>query len=448
MPDAGHSALEPGIRAALVNATESYRLSVADEELFAPRFPWEAVEAGHTLRSMTFELPPEQTGAAAWYGPEMARRTDWQMPLSPAEIAEVEAATKALASREADIAAITPRDFPLPTLGPKLKARVEGEVLNGRGFLLLRGLPVERWTMREAATAFFGLGSPSRQRALAERQGPCAGPCPGSRPRRRTIPTSASTRPTSARPIHTNSCDIVGLLCLKTAKSGGLSALVSSTTIFNEMRRRRPDLLKLLFEPLATDRRGEVPEGQKPYFEIPVFNWHKGYLTRDLPAPVHRFGAALRRRAAAVAGACRGARHVRRAGQRSQRCIMFMEFKPGDVQLVHNHTMLHDRTGFVDWPEPERRRHLLRLWLAAAEARPLPRGIRPALRQRDGRRSRRHHRARHQAARAACSGVTQLSDREAVDPDARSSLSEGRRKKPPLLGTTYGQRSNRGRRPG
>ena len=59
---------------------------------------------------------------------------------------------------------------------------------------------------------------------------------------------------------HTDSCDIVGLLCLKTAQSGGLSALVSSTTIFNEMRRRRPDLLKLLFQPLATDRRGEVPE--------------------------------------------------------------------------------------------------------------------------------------------------------------------------------------------
>lgn len=108
---------------------------------------------------MTFELPPEQTGAAAWYGPEMTRRTEWQMPLSPSEIAEVEAATKALASREADIAAITPTEFPLPTLAPKLKARVEGEVLNGRGFLLLRGLPVERWTMRESATAFFGLGA-------------------------------------------------------------------------------------------------------------------------------------------------------------------------------------------------------------------------------------------------------------------------------------------------
>ena len=108
---------------------------------------------------MSFELPPEQTGPAAWYGPEMARRTEWLMPLGAAEIAEIEQVTRTLAAREADIAAITARDFPLPTLAPRLTRRVEDEVLNGRGFLLLRGLPVERWTMRESATAFYGLGA-------------------------------------------------------------------------------------------------------------------------------------------------------------------------------------------------------------------------------------------------------------------------------------------------
>ena len=99
-----------------------------------------------------FELPPEQTGEAAWYGPAMAQRTDWLMPLAAAEIAEIETAARALAAREADIASIAARDFPLPSLGPRLAARVRNEVLNGRGFLLLRGLPVERWSMREAAT--------------------------------------------------------------------------------------------------------------------------------------------------------------------------------------------------------------------------------------------------------------------------------------------------------
>jgi hypothetical protein len=146
---------------------------------------------------------------------------------------------------------------------------------------------------------------------------------------------------------------------------------VSSTTIFNEMRRRRPDLLKLLFEPVATDRRGEVPEGQKPYFQIPTFNWHKGFLTaiyqRQYIDSAQRFADAPRLTAAHVE-----ALDMFDSLANDPKLSLFMEFKPGDVQLVHNHTMLHDRTGFVDWPEPERRRHLLRLWLAAADARPLP----------------------------------------------------------------------------
>jgi hypothetical protein len=319
---------------------------------------------------MTFELPPEQTGAAAWYGPEMVKRTDWQMPLSPAEIAEVEAATRALASREADIAAITPKEFPLPTLAPRLKARVEGEVLNGRGFLLLRGLPVERWTMRESATAFYGLGAHLGSARSQNGKGHVLGHVQDlgldvTDPNVRIYQTH------ERQTYHTDSCDIVGLLCLKTAQSGGLSALVSSTTIFNEMRRMRPDLLELLFQPIATDRRGEVPEGRKPYFEIPVLNWHEGFLTaiyqRQYVDSAQRFADAPRLTPAQVE-----ALDMFDALANDPRLHLFMEFRPGDVQLVHNHTMLHDRTAFVDWPEPARRRHLLRLWLAADHARPLP----------------------------------------------------------------------------
>ena len=319
---------------------------------------------------MTFELPPEQTTEAAWYGPEITKRSDWAMPLTAAEIAEVESATKALASRGADIAAIKAKDFPLPTLASKLKARVSAEVLNGRGFLLLRGLPVERWTMQESATAFYGLGAHLGSARSQNGKGHVLGHVQDlgldvNDPNVRIYQTH------ERQTYHTDSCDIVGLLCLKTAKSGGLSALVSSTTIFNEMRRQRPDLLKLLFQPIATDRRGEVPEGQKPYFEIPVFNWHKGFLTaiyqRQYIDSAQRFADAPR-----LSPKLKEALDLFDALTNDPRLHMFMEFRPGDVQLVHNHTMLHDRTSFVDWPEPERRRHLLRLWLAADEARPLP----------------------------------------------------------------------------
>lgn len=319
---------------------------------------------------MSYELPPEQTGAAAWYGPEIAKRIDWQMPLSDAEVAEVEAATRALVARDADIAVLKPQDFPLPTLGAKLRARVDDEVLNGRGFLLLRGLPVERWSIRESATAFFGLGAHLGSARSQNGKGHVLGHVQDlgldvNDPNVRIYQTH------ERQTYHTDSCDIVGLLCLKTAKSGGLSALVSSTTIFNEMRRRRPDLLKLLFQPIATDRRGEVPEGQKPFFEIPVFNWHQGYLTaiyqRQYIDSAQRFPEAPRHTPELVE-----ALDLFDSLANDPALNTFMEFRPGDVQLVHNHTMLHDRTGFEDWPEPERRRHLLRLWLAAERARPLP----------------------------------------------------------------------------
>ena len=318
----------------------------------------------------TIELPPEQTGAAAWYGPEMTRSTEWLMPLSAAEIAEVESATKKLVARDADIAALKPSDFPLPMLARKLKARVTDEVLNGRGFLLMRGLPVERWTMREAATAFFGLGTHLGSARSQNGKGHVLGHVQDlgldvHDPNVRIYQTH------ERQTFHTDSCDIVGLFCLKTARSGGLSALVSSTTIFNEMRRHRPDLLKLLFEPLATDRRGEVPEGQKPYFQIPLFSWHKGFLTaiyqRQYIDSAQRFPDAPRLTPERVE-----ALDMFDALTNDPKLNMFMEFKPGDVQLVHNHTLLHDRTSFVDWAEPERKRHLLRLWLAADRARPLP----------------------------------------------------------------------------
>ncbi|WP_428676558.1 TauD/TfdA family dioxygenase [Reyranella sp.] len=319
---------------------------------------------------MSYELPPEQTGAAAWYGPEIARRDDWMMPLSAAEVAEVEAATQALVARDADIAVLKPKDFPLPTLGAKLRSRVGEEVLNGRGFLLLRGLPVDRWSIRESATAFFGLGAHLGSARSQNGKGHVLGHVQDlgldvNDPNVRIYQTH------ERQTYHTDSCDIVGLLCLKTARSGGLSALVSSTTIFNEMRRRRPDLLKLLFQPIATDRRGEVPEGQKPFFEIPVFNWHQGYLTaiyqRQYIDSAQRFPEAPRHTPELIE-----ALDMFDSLANDPALNTFMEFKPGDVQLVHNHTMLHDRTGFDDWPEPERRRHLLRLWLAAEGARPLP----------------------------------------------------------------------------
>jgi hypothetical protein len=314
-------------------------------------------------------LPPEQTGPAGWYGPDMARRDDWIVALGDAEVAEIDAAVDTFEAHGADIAAMRAADFPLPGLAPRL-ARIRDELLRGRGFVLLRGLPVDRYTMRQAATAFFGigthLGNARSQNAKGHVLGHVRDMGLSSRdPEVRIYQTS------ERQTYHTDSCDVVGLLCLKTARRGGLSTLVSSTTIFNEMRRRRPDLLALLFRPVATDRRGEVPAGMKPWFEIPVFSWHEGHLTalyqRQYIDSAQRFAEAPRLTADHVA-----ALDLFDSLANDPALHLHMEFRPGDVQFVHNHTLLHDRTSFEDWEEPGRRRHLLRLWLACPGARPLP----------------------------------------------------------------------------
>ena len=244
---------------------------------------------GAAVRSIA-DLPPPVEGPSVWYGPEMAKGTEWVHTLSAEDAAEIERAVRPLADREADIARITKADFPLPTLAPKL-ARICDEAINGRGFVLMRGLPVERWTIREAATAYFGVGAHFGSARSQNAKGHVLGHVRDLGLNATKDPNVRIYQTNERQTYHTDSCDIVGLLCLKTAKSGGASALVSSMTIYNEMRKRRPDLLALLFQPMHTDRRGEVPAGQKPWLDIPVYNWYEGRLSALYRAPLYRVGA-------------------------------------------------------------------------------------------------------------------------------------------------------------
>src|SRR5436190_23380665 len=109
------------------------------------------------MTSVAYYLPPEIKDASAWYGPDLKGRTEWIERLSESEIADVESAVKRLERSSLDVRSITSDDFPLPTLAPRLHNLLD-EVLDGRGFVLIRSLPVERWTGRQAAIAFLGIG--------------------------------------------------------------------------------------------------------------------------------------------------------------------------------------------------------------------------------------------------------------------------------------------------
>jgi len=146
---------------------------------------------------------------------------------------------------------------------------------------------------------------------------------------------------------------------------------VSASTIFNELHKQRPDLLELLLQPIATDRRGEVPEGMLPYLLIPVFSFYEGYLTvfyqRQYIDSAQRFEDAPRLTPLHVE-----ALNMFDSLANDSKLCLSMELEPGDMQFVYNHALLHDRTGFQDWDDPTRKRHLLRLWLSVPGDRPLP----------------------------------------------------------------------------
>jgi hypothetical protein len=299
----------------------------------------------------------------------LTQRADWIENLSPTEVSEVERAVKRLASESCDIVTIRSEDFPLPTLAPRLH-RLLDEVLNGRGFVLLRALPVEAWTKRESAIAFFGIGTHIGAARSQNAQGHILGHVKDLG-RSSQDPGARIYQTRERQTYHTDSSDVVCLMCLRPAKSGGLSSLVSSVTIFNEISRRRPDLLRVLFEPIETDRRGETLEGEKPYFKIPVFSWHEGFLSaiyqRQYIESARRFEDVPPLTPIQVE-----ALDLFDSLANDPELHLFMELQPGDIQIVHNHTILHDRTAFDDWPDAERKRHLLRLWLAPPNARPLP----------------------------------------------------------------------------
>ena len=315
------------------------------------------------------DLPPEVDDRSAWYGSQMVGRKDWIERLSEEEIAEVENAVERLEESQVDLASITAEQVSLTTLAPWLEEFLD-EVIDGRGFVLIKGLPVERWTRRQAAVAFLAIGVHLGNLRMQNAEGHLLGHV-RDLGRSSADPNTRIYQTNERQTHHTDSCDVVALLCLRGAKSGGLSSLVSSTTIFNEMRRRRPDLLKVLLDPIETDRRGEVPEGHEPYFTIPVFNYHDGLVSaiyqRQYIESARRFPGIP-----PLTPQQREALDLLDQLANDPKLNLMMELEPGDIQLVHNHTILHDRTAFEDFPEPDRKRHLLRLWLAPQNARKLP----------------------------------------------------------------------------
>ena len=324
------------------------------EPPFAPAMPMKTIE-----------------GPAAWRGVDIRNPDDFTYRLTSAEVAELDSAVQTVLDAGIGHIAIDRRNFELPQLGKRLSLMRDEVLLRGRGFTVISGVPVERYSIQEAAAAFLGIGGHFGRPVSQNGKGHILGHV---KDLGHSIedPNARIYQTTHRQTFHTDSADIVALLCLRTAKAGGLSRIASSIFLYNEMFHRRPDLATVLFEPLCFDRRGEVPAGKKGYYETPVFHWYANQLSviygnRYYIESAQRFPDAPRLTEKQIE-----ALDLFDALANDPSNYLDIEFKLGDIQLIHNHVILHDRTDYEDWPELERKRHLLRLWLCPPNGRPLP----------------------------------------------------------------------------
>lgn len=325
-------------------------------------------------------------GPAAWYGRDLQTETSWIETLDATEAAEVVDALAGVERAGRPMLGMTAADFPLPTLGQRLRA-LATELDRGRGFWLLRGLPIEDLTERQAAFAYWGLGLHLGIPVSQNARGHLLGHVTDEGRDYRTDPTARGYQTTLRLRYHTDSSDVVGLLCLQPAKSGGLSSVASTTTVYNEVVRRRPDLADLWFEPWYYDRRGEVAPGDSPWFRTPLAVWDDGLLSIRF---VRTFlESAVRHDDVPPLGADRlEFLDLVESIAEEPGIALHMDFQPGDIQFVCNYSTFHSRTAYEDHDDPAAKRHLLRLWLTLHEGRPLPddfgRGVTPGLPGRGG----------------------------------------------------------------
>lgn len=322
-----------------------------------------------TTTVTTQQALPTYQNEQAWYGPEMTRRTDWTHTFTPQEVEEIDAAVAQAEATGKDILEIGIKDFSLPHLS-KVLLKARKETLLGRGFQLLRGVPVERYTLRQSAIAYWGIGlyfgDPVSQNAKGHVLGHVANlGLNYDDPEVRGYQTSARLR------YHTDFGDLVALLCLRTAKSGGLSSIVSSTTVWNELVRRRPDCARTLMNQFYYTRWGEISKGELPFWTIPIFSPYDGrMLSTYIPQGILK--------AQALPGVPELTDEQKEAMAELDKLtadpsLYFdMEFKPGDIQVLSNYSTYHSRTAYEDWPEIKNRRHLLRLWFASPDGPALP----------------------------------------------------------------------------
>lgn len=311
------------------------------------------------------------TGRPVWTGAELEAVEDWIYHLEEPHLAELDAAIAA--TRDRPVEAIRRADFPLPLTAPIL-ADIAEELEDGRGVARLRGLPVERYDSEGNQRLFWGLslhlGTPIYQNTRGELLSVIRDRSaePGIHFAGETGVRSAGAKALSTDSLnfHTDTSDVIGLLCIRNAAAGGISKVASTAKAYNEMLAQRPDLLEVLFQDYW-QLRPELVAGRT--FPLPLFGMRDGKLTST-------FSPANLRKAQEYPGSSPMSPVQQEALavllEVCERHCLYAAFEPGDAQFINNHVVSHGRTAFSNDNVAGQSRSMMRVWLATPESRPLP----------------------------------------------------------------------------
>lgn len=313
------------------------------------------------------------TSAAAWRGDELGKSDEWVYLLTDEQVAELEDAGRRFVLDDPDLRHVQAGDYPIPSLAGALAAWGH-DVDAGRGFVLVRGLRPQLYSDAMSAAIYYILSLHLGEPMPLGYDQDLFDHVYATSDKTMDDPTALSARVRDKLPFHSDSSDIVGLMCLRPAREGGASCLVSGAAIYNEILARRPDLVPLMYEPLHWDWRRQDHQAPANTYTSPmvsitdgVFSMYAGALyvltAQDYPE-VPR----LRPEQIELL-------HLFDEIAMEPGLSIEMDFRPGDIQWLSNYAALHSRTEFVDWPEPHRRRHLLRVWLQRPGGRPLAPGF-------------------------------------------------------------------------
>jgi hypothetical protein len=313
---------------------------------------------------------------AEWSAQSLGPVREWAYRLTDRDQDELLAAVDHFRELALPLPAVDRASFPLPKLKDVL-ADIRRELIEGRGIVMVQGFPVDRLDRQGVALAYMGLGAYLGEKMMQNKHGHVLGHV---KDLGETYGTTGRSYNTSAQVrFHSDACDYVGLLCLHPAKKGGNSRVASSVTLYNTMLERRPDLVEVLTRDFYRSHNGEMTPGTSPWYKQPIFCFTDGYFSA--------IGAGSTiEKALRLAGvpALTPEQQEAIALYRSivEEVAVDIEFKAGDIQFLANQVTLHSRRAFEDWPEPHRRRHLLRLWLRDPAGRPLPKEQRGTRRDR------------------------------------------------------------------